>query len=113
MRLEKINSLIKEELSRILLEEFDFPQGVLVTILSVDTSPSVESVKVWVSVLPETMTGVMIRKLQERIGDVQRLLNKRVSLRFVPKITFRIDRSESYASQIDEVLKNKDTDDFN
>lgn len=107
-RIEQVNELIKQEVGKILLEEIEFDPGTFVTVMSADTSDNLETSSIWVSIFPEGKAGSALEVLNKRIGDIQRVLNKRLALRFVPRIQFRLDKSESYASEIGEVFKQID-----
>jgi len=51
-RILRINSLIRDELSNILLREVEFPDGVLATITRVEVSDDLFNASVYISVLP-------------------------------------------------------------
>jgi len=107
-RIDQINELIKQELAKIILEELEFDPGVFATIMNVETSDSLETANVWVSIFPEGNTGSTLETLNKNIGLIQSILNKRIALRFVPRIAFKIDKSQSYASEIEKVFKKID-----
>ncbi|MFC1629913.1 ribosome-binding factor A [Patescibacteria group bacterium] len=52
-RIQRINEVIKEEISKILLKEIDFPREILVTVTRVDTSSDLRQAKVFISCYPE------------------------------------------------------------
>ena len=52
LRQKKVNELIRRELSKIIVREFEAPENSLVTITDVDTSPDLLSAKVSVSIFP-------------------------------------------------------------
>jgi len=104
-RIEKINELIRQELGKIILETIDFDGGAMVTILDVDTSDNMETANIWISIFPENKTGSSLDTLNKEIGNIQKALNRRTSMRFTPRITFKLDKSERYADQIGEVFK--------
>ncbi|MDD5732080.1 MAG: 30S ribosome-binding factor RbfA [Patescibacteria group bacterium] len=104
-RIDQINELIKQELGKIILTEIEFDPGVMVTIMAVDTSVTLETATIWISIFPENKSGSALEVLNKRIGELQKLLNRKLALRFVPKIQFKIDKSEKYASEIGEVFK--------
>ena len=108
MRTDKVNELIKQEVGKILLEEFEFEPGTFVTVMSADTSDGLEAASIWISVFPEGRAGSALETINKRIGEIQKVLNRRLALRFVPRIQFRLDKSESYASEIEEVFKEID-----
>lgn len=104
-RLEKLNSLIKEELSKILQREIEFPPDVLVTVTKVDVSSDVTHAKIGISVLPDKKADYIINKLQKNIGLIQSLLNKRLVLHFVPKISFKIDKTAAKIDHFEKLAK--------
>ena len=52
-RIQRVNQLIKKELSQIILREVNFPQSVLVTITRVEASRNLIQAKIYISVMPE------------------------------------------------------------
>lgn len=113
MRIEKINELLKQELGKIILEEIEFGPGTFVTVMNVDTSSSLETTTIWISIYPEGKAGSALEILNKRIGEIQKILNRKLALRFVPRIQFRLDKSEKYASEIDELFEKIDKEDDN
>lgn len=109
-RIEQINELIKQEIGKIILENIEFDPGTFVTIMSVETSSTLEVATIWVSIFPEGKVGSSLELLNKRIGEMQHLLNRKLALRFVPKIQFKLDKSEKYASEIDEVFRKIETE---
>ena len=51
-RIEKINTLLKQEVGKALLSEMNFPLDVLVTIIRVNVSKDLRYADVFISVLP-------------------------------------------------------------
>ena len=103
-RIQQINELIKREMSKIFLREIDPPEGSLITITNVETSADLLQAKVWISVFPINQSKTVFRELSKRIGYLQRLLNKSLFLKFIPKIKFLLDETEEEASQVEKAL---------
>ncbi|MBI2637277.1 MAG: ribosome-binding factor A, partial [Candidatus Sungbacteria bacterium] len=85
-RLEKLNELVKEELSKIILRDFDVPEGSLLTITRVETSDNKISAKVYITVL-ETSAGTEEKVLEELLKKTkkkQKSLNRALRIRPVP-----------------------------
>lgn len=104
-RLQKLNSLIKEEVGKLIQEEFDFKKGVLVTVTKAETSPDVTHARINISVLPESEEANVLKELKENIYHIQKLLNKKLVMRYVPKIRFVLDRSIKKAARIEELTQ--------
>ncbi len=102
-RIEKVNSLLQHEISKIILRDFDFT-GSLVTLTHIDTSPNLIQTKAYVSVLPEEKTDHVVEVLNKGVYDVQKKINKMVNMRPVPKIIFVRDKEVLEASKIEAIL---------
>lgn len=105
MRIQKINQLIKKELSQILLKEVDFPKDILVTLTGVETLVNLSGVKVYVSIIPEENIKEIIKILNRNLGQIQQKINKRLKLRIIPKIRFVEEIKTREAARIDELLE--------
>ena len=105
VRIKKVNRLIQEELGKIIQEEVELPRNVLVTITGVDTSVDVRHAKIKVSVIPKEKTEQVLKILEDNIFELQQILNKRLVLRYVPKVRFVIDKSQEKVERIEKLLK--------
>ena len=103
-RVEQLNTLVQQEVAKIILREIEFPADIFVTIAKVQVADDAESAKVWISVLPAAKQELALEKITNRIADIQRLLNRRLVMKFVPKLTFFIDESGERAAAVTKVL---------
>jgi len=104
-RIQRVNALIKRELSQIFLTEVDFPRGVLVTITQVETSANLKEVKVYVSVMPDSKSSRISGILNKIIYGIQQNLNKRLMMRPIPRIRFEIEQKTKEAAKIEGLLE--------
>lgn len=104
-RIQRVNQLIKKELSQILLKEIEFPWDVLVTITRVGTSANLIDSKVWISVFPEEKLEIILEILNKNIYFLQQKLNKRLEIRPVPKIKFLEENKTGEAGRIEDILE--------
>lgn len=104
-RIQRVNQLIKKELSQIILKEIEFPQDVLVTITQVETSANLIDSNVWISVLPEERSKRILEILNKNIYILQQKLNQRLKMRPVPKIKFLEEKRTAEAGKIEEILE--------
>ena len=103
-RVEKVQSLIQQELGKILLREGEFPINVLVTITRVYVPSNLEVANVYISVLPEEKTSDVFQSLNHNIYNLQQFLNKKLRMRPVPKIQFFREKKIAEASRVEELL---------
>lgn len=103
-RIPRVNSLIQEQVGKILLRDFAFSPDVLVTITRVDTSDNLIDAKVFVSVFPETKAGGVLNALTKSVYDVQCKINRTLRMRPIPKIKFVEEKNVREAGRIEELL---------
>ncbi len=111
-RIAKLNSLVQQEVAGILSREVEFPRSFFVTVTRAEVADDAESAKVWVSVLPANAEQSALEIIQKRIADVQSILNKRLVMKFVPKLTFLLDHSEERATYMSQVLDSMTSNDL-
>jgi len=104
-RLDRINELLKREISVCLEKSFEFP-GLLVTVHAVEIAPDLKTAKVFVGVLGEAKErGSVIRKLNTKRGFIQGVVMKRVVLRNTPQLTFSADDSVERGVRVINLLE--------
>lgn len=103
-RLEKIKDLLRDEVGKIIKDEFEFEEWPIVTVTRTEISKTLEHATVFISILPQTKAKAVLKKIKSRIYFLQQILNKRLSMRPVPKIRFEIDRTEERADRIEKIL---------
>jgi ribosome-binding factor A len=104
-RHEKIESLLQEELSKIVAREVEPPLGTLVTISRVEVSSDNTEAKIGVSVIPTESTEMIVSNLKKRQGWLQRLLNHKMNIKPMPRIDFEADYGLDKAAKIDKLLR--------
>lgn len=104
-RIKKLNDLLRDEVGKILVEEFEKEESALVTVTGANISPTLEHATIKLSVFPQDKAGEVIKKIEKQIYHIQQLLNKRLAMRPVPKIRFEIDTSEEKATKIEDLFK--------
>ncbi|HLD28363.1 MAG TPA: 30S ribosome-binding factor RbfA [Patescibacteria group bacterium] len=105
-RMAKINELIAQELGMIIRQEIEFPADTLVTIMSVKTASDLRQAKVYISVLPLDQTKEVMKLLIKDAYNLQHVLNDKITLKFIPKLMFYIDKTAEQVKDIDDLLNN-------
>jgi len=103
-RIQKVNELIKREVSGIIDREMNFNNDTLVTVMRVEAAQNLSEAKVYLSVLPENKKLEALQLLNENIYELQQLLNKDLKMRPVPKISFHIDKGQAKAEEVYKIL---------
>lgn len=104
-RIERINELIKQHTNDIILKDLSLKDGVFITIAKVDTTPDLRYTRVFVSVFPEKEISYAMKTLEKEVFQIQGKLNKKLHMRPLPKIEFRLDMTEAEADKIEKLLK--------
>ena len=103
-RIEKVNSLLEHEISKIILKDFAFSPEILVTLTRVDSSANLIEAKVYISDFPEEKSAGILNALQKSVYDVQYKINRTLKMRPIPKIKFVKETEISNAAKIEELL---------
>ncbi len=103
-RISRINSLIQEKISEILVREI-FVKDVFITVQNVDVSKDLKYAKIKISVIPFNQSKKVLEVLDKQQPNLQRILNKEIVIKFVPKIRFVIDKIEEKAGRVEEILR--------
>ncbi len=98
----RVNEVIKEEVSKILLKDVDFPPSVMVTVVQVDTAADMKHSKIFINILPSGKKDELVMKiLNSNAGRVQSMLIKNLNMRFVPRISFVLDKA---GAEVDRLM---------
>jgi ribosome-binding factor A len=101
-RQERLASLIKEELSKIILREVEFP-GSLVTIIGVEINKKSGRAIAGFSVLPSDNFNKVSKILTKNAPRLEYLLLKKVKIP-IPHIVFRADHGPEKTARVEELL---------
>ncbi len=104
-RIDKINELLKRELGRVILRDISLPKNILVTISEVETTKDLREAKVFISVFPDIEIKRVLNILGREVHNLRQDLNKRLSIRHLPKMRFLEDQELKEAQRIEEVLR--------
>jgi ribosome-binding factor A len=105
-RLQRVNQLIKEELSGLLQRELKDPRIGFVTVTDVETTNDLRAAKVYISVLgSDAEWKASLAALDSAKGFIRNWLRAHLDLRATPTLDFRPDRSMQHAAHIQGLLK--------
>lgn len=100
-RTRQVGELIKEELIDIIRREMKDPRIGFMSITEVEMSPDLRSARVFVSVLgTDEERSETLQALRTGAGFLRHHLKPRLSMRQIPELDFRDDRSMEHAAEI-------------
>lgn len=106
IRSEKVASLIKEEMSGILLREIVLETHVFLTVTDIIMSPDLKIAKVYLSIYDsDEKKDAAINELMRRKGEVRHLLGSRIRLKFTPDLQFYLDNTLDKVESLERIFK--------
>ena len=104
-RTERIDELLRQEITSLLTREVADPRIGFATVTGVETAPDLRHARVWVSVIgqPEDRIAT-VRALEHAMPFVRRELGKRLRLRRIPEFSVRLDESIERGSRVMQLI---------
>lgn len=104
-RRAKVEELIKQELSQMILSEVKDPRVGFVTVTGVKMTPDLREARAYISVMgDENKVKSSLAGIESAMPFFKRELGKRVRLRYMPNLTFELDKSLDYSEHIQKLL---------
>ncbi len=104
-RTERIDALLREEISAILARDLADPAIGFTTVTDVETAPDLSHARVWVSVIGQpTEREASLAALRRALPYVRHLLGERVRLRRIPELHLRVDESVERGTRVLQLL---------
>ncbi len=114
-RIDRVEHLIKEEISLIFLyklqNKFQNISFGFITITSVKVSPDLKIAKIYISVLEKDKREEALEKIKSISGYIRSELASRIRIKFVPELKFFIDDTLDYVEKIEGLIKKIHEDD--
>ncbi|KAF6616870.1 30S ribosome-binding factor RbfA [Paenibacillus sp. EKM102P] len=111
IRTGRVGEQIKKELSLLIQTELKDPRIGFITVTGVDVTNDLSQAKVYLSVLgDEEQKTSSLKALDKANGYLRSELGKRIRLRHIPELIFKIDESIAYGSRIEKLLIDIDKD---
>jgi ribosome-binding factor A len=105
-RVKRLNSLLKEVLSEVIRNEVKDPRmAPLVTVANVDISNDLHHAKVYVSIIgTDKERRETLEALESAAGFIGIHAAKKVTMRYFPTLTFKLDTTVDEQMKIDALL---------
>jgi ribosome-binding factor A len=103
-RIDKVERLIKEEISLIFLHKMQDAQSGFITITRVRVSPDLKQAKIYISVFEKEKRELILKKINDKLGFIRSELAGRIRIKFTPDLKFFIDDSLDYVEKIEGLI---------
>ena len=104
-RIDKLEHLIKEEVSLIFLYKVQDPAFGLLTITNVKLSSDLKIAKIYISVFEKEKREAVLEKIRDKTGFIRTELAHRIRIKFIPELKFFIDDTLDYVEKIEGLIK--------
>lgn len=105
-RVRKVELLVRDEISRIIITKLKDPRVGFVTVTAVEMTADLKSAQIFVSVMgTQSQKAETISSLNDASKYIRAELNQRIKLRYSPSITFRLDDTIDKAIRIGQILE--------
>ena len=104
----RVGEMIKQALSMIFLREeakISDLDTKSITVTEVRMSPDLKTAKIFVIPLGGKDSDIVIEKLKEFSFVIRKVLSKKITMKFLPKLLFVKDESFDYAEKIENLIK--------
>jgi len=103
-RVDKVEQLIKEQISHILLHKLQDDNLGFITVTDVKVSADLKIAKIYLSVLQKERRDYVLDKINQRLGFIRTELAHRIRIKFVPELKFFIDDTLDYVEKIEGLI---------
>lgn len=104
-RQKRVSNLIKETLSRLVIESFQDSTSGLITITSVSMSKDLKNAHVYLSVIGHSPKQEILDLLNKRQGYIRKAVASKTKLKYNPLLIFSLDDRFEYEERIQNVIK--------
>ena len=106
LRPERVQEALRQEISKVALEEIKDPRVGFLTITKVELTKDLRYAKVYFSVLGGAKEKALALKgLNSAKGYIKGIVADRIKLRLVPELSFRIDESIEHTKEIYDLFE--------
>ena len=104
-RQKRVGSLIKEEVSRLILEGIQDSSTYLITVTRVEMSSDLKTAHVYLSIFGSEKKETILELLEARKSHLRKSIASKVKLKYNPMLIFSLDPSAEYEERIDNAIK--------
>ncbi|MEW5744693.1 MAG: 30S ribosome-binding factor RbfA [Nitrospirota bacterium] len=104
-RSQRLNILLREEIADIIMKKVKDPRLGFVTVTDVELSDDLKIARVFISTLKDEERAAAVEILNAAKGLIRSEVAKRVRVKVIPSLEFRIDTSIARGDRIDRLLR--------
>ncbi len=106
VRMEKVASIIKEEVGIIFQRNFGMEEYGFLTVTDVRVTPDLRVARIYVSIFGDAeRKKKSLAMLEAQKGFVRSMLGRNISMKFTPSISFFLDETIDNAMRLEDIFK--------
>jgi ribosome-binding factor A len=103
-RQKRVSSLIKNELSRLLIDLPLDNSSTLISITNIDMSPDLKNAYITLSVFGDQPKEKVLEKVNDKKGYLRKSIASAIKLKYNPLLIFSLDPAPEYEKRIDDLI---------
>jgi len=103
-RQKRVSNVIKEELSRLIIESIQDSTSGLITITRVSMSKDLKNAHIYLSILGHSPKQEILDLFNEKKGYMRKTIASKIKLKYNPLLNFFLDDSFEYEEKIQRVM---------
>jgi ribosome-binding factor A len=104
-RSQRVSDLLRKEIADIIIYRLKDPRIGFITVTGVDVTDDIKMARVYVSIFQDEGRKTTLEILNSAKSFIRSELSKRLRMKFIPSIEFRLDTSIEYGTRIEQLLK--------
>jgi len=104
-RSQRVSDLLRREIADIIIYRLKDPRISFVTVTGVDVTDDIKIARVYVSIFQDEDKKITLEVLNSAKSFIRSELSKRLRMKFIPSIEFRLDTSIEYGNRIEKLFK--------
>ena len=104
-RSQRVSDLLRKEIADIIVHRLKDPRIGFITVTGVDVTDDIKMARVYVSVFQAEERKTTLEILNSAKSFIRSELSRRLRMKFIPSIEFRLDTSIEYGNRIESLLK--------
>ncbi|GAB4421564.1 MAG: 30S ribosome-binding factor RbfA [Thermodesulfovibrionales bacterium] len=104
-RSQRVGDLLRQEIADIIMKKVKDPRLGFVTVTGVDITDDLKIARVFISILKAEEKETTLDILNSAKSFIRSEVAKRVRMKSIPSIEFRVDESIEYGGRIEKLLR--------
>ena len=104
-RSQRVGDLLRQEIADIIMRKVKDPRIGFVTVTGVDLTDDLKIAKVYISCLKDEERDATLDVLNAAKSFIRAEIGRRIRMKVLPSVEFRMDESLGYGHNIDKLLR--------